>query len=132
MAATAKQWKMYQAVKASLEPDQQNVLSEIEFYMARTGPGVTLAEVEVFSDYVSDWRGRVYSPATNHRFLAELGRINIGATNEPTVQKLFDWVRLYRGLDGWRLTIRLSDYFSKVIGAYIRDEEGVNSDVGNT
>lgn len=123
MTATAKQWKRYQAVKASLEPDQQNVLSEIEFYMARTGPGATLAEVEVFSDYVSDWRGRHYSPATNHRFLAGLGKVNIGATNEPTVQKLFDWVRLRRGPDRWRLVIHLSDYFSEEIGAYIRDRK---------
>ena len=124
MAATAEQWKAYQTAKASLQQEQQNVLSEIEFYMARTGPGVTLAEVEVFSDYVSDWRGRDYSPATNHRFLAELGKVNIGRNDQSTVQSLFNGVRLFRGLDGWRLTIRLSDYFSEVIGAYIRDEKG--------
>jgi hypothetical protein len=123
MTATAKQWKRYQAVRASLEPDQQNVLSEIEFYMSHTEPGVTLAEVEVFSDYVSDWRGRHYSPATNHRFLAGLGKVNIGVDDQDTAHNLFDWVRLRRGPDGWRLKIRPSEYFSEVIGAYIRDKE---------
>lgn len=122
MTATAKQWKRYQAVRASLEPDQQNVLSEIEFHMAQPGPG-TLREIDVFSDYVSDWRGRHYSPATNHRFLAGLGKVNIGGNDQATVQNLFDWVRLRHGPDGWRLKIRLSDYFSEVIGAHIRDRK---------
>ena len=123
MTATAKAWNRYQVVKALLRQDQQNVLSEIEFYMAHTGPGVTLAEVDVSNDRVSDWRGRDYSPATNHRFLANLGKVNIGVDDQATVQSLFDEVRLYRGLDGWRLVIRLSDYFSEVIGTYIRDRK---------
>ncbi len=123
MTATVKEWNRYQVSKVFLEPDQQNVLSEIEFYMARTGPGVTLAEFEITNDLVNCWRGRDYSPATNHRFLANLGRANIGAPKGSTDQSLFSGVRLFRGLDGWRLKIRLSDYFSEVIGAYIRDRK---------
>ena len=120
--ATAKQWKRYQAVRASLEPDQQNVLSEIEFYMANTEPGVTL--VNVFNDRVDALRGRFHSPTANQLFLLELGIVDISAPNAIT-QTLFDGVRLYdkHGLYGF--TIRLSDYFSEVIGAYIRDKEGV-------
>lgn len=122
MTATAEQWKMYQAVKASLREDQQNVLSEIEFYMARTEPGVTLAEVVVFNDHVNDLRGGEYFPLENRRFLIELGNVDISALNWPTVQSLFDGVGLYHAHGGWRFAIRLSDYFSKVIGTYIRDE----------
>lgn len=119
MTATTKQWKAYQAAKASLRRDQQNVLSEIEWCVARTEPGVTLAELNIFSDYVSDLRGRDYSPATNYCFLAELGRVNIGGPKGSTVQNLFARVRLYPGRDGFRFAIRISDYFLKVIGAYI-------------
>ena len=123
MTATAKAWNRHQVVKALLRQDQQNVLSEIEQRMAHTGPGCTLAGVDVFNDHVNDWRGQYYSPVTNHRFLVELGRVNIGAPNWPTVQNLFGGVRLYRRRGVCRLEIRLSDYFSKVIGTYIRDEK---------
>ncbi len=123
MTATAKQWKMYQAVKASLEPDQQNVLSEIEGRAANTEPGVTLAEVVVFNDHVNDLRGGEYFPLENRRFLIELGNVDISALNWLTVQSLFDGVGLYHAHGGWRFAIRLSDYFSKVIGAYIRDRK---------
>lgn len=125
MTATAKQWKAYQTAKALLRQDQQNVLSEIEWYMAHGDPGATIAEFDIFSDHVSDWRGQDYSPAANHRFLAELGRVNIGAPDGLIAQNLFDRVRLYCGGHGvWRLAIRLSDYFSEVIGACLRDKKG--------
>ena len=120
MTATAKQWKRYQAVRASLEPDQQNVLSGIEEYAE---PGITLVEVDVFNDHVNAWRGGEYTPAENKRFLDDLGSVDIGDPNEPTVQSLFDGVRLYRRRDGRRLAIRLSDYYSEVIGAYISKKE---------
>lgn len=123
MATTAKQWKRYQAVRASLEPDQQNVLSEIEFYMSHTESGATLAEVVVFNDHVNDLRGGEYFPLENRRFLIELGNVDISALNWPTVQSLFDGVGLYHAHGGWRFAIRLSDYFSKVIGAHFRDEK---------
>ena len=120
MTATVKHWKMYQAVKASLRQEQQNVLSEIEWYMANTEPGVTL--VNVFTDRVNALRGRYHSPTANQLFLLELGIVDISAPNVIT-QTLLDGVRLYdkHGLYGF--TIRLSDYFSKVIGAYIRDRK---------
>ena len=123
MTATTKQWNMYQVTKALLEPEQQNVLKAIEGYMARTGPGVTLAEVDVFNDRVNDLRGGEYLPIENQIFLIELGIVDISAPNEPTVQRLFKGVRLYRVIDGWRLKISLSDYYSKVIGGYIRDKK---------
>lgn len=123
MTATVEQWKMYQAVKASLRQEQQNVLTAIEGYMANMGPGATLAAVDVFNDRVNDLRGGEYLPIENQVFLIELGIVDISAPNEPTVQRLFEEVRLYRGIDGWRLKIRLSDYFSKVIGEYIRDRK---------
>lgn len=123
MTATAEQWKMYQAVKASLDLEQQNVLTAIEGYMANMEPVVTLAEVDVFNDRVNDLRGGEYLPIENQIFLIELGIVDISAPNEPTVQRLFKGVRLYRVIDGWRLKISLSDYYSKVIGTYIRDEK---------
>lgn len=123
MTATAEQWEAYQTVKALLEPEQQNVLTAIEGYLARTGPGATITAVDVFNDRVNDWRGGEYLPIENQIFLIELGIIDISAPNEPTVQRLFEEVRLYREIDGWRLKIRLSDYYSKVIGEYIRDEK---------
>ena len=123
MAATAEQWEAYQTAKASLEQDQQNVLSEIEFYMANTEPGVTLAEVVVFNDHVNDLRGGEYFPLENRRFLIELGNVDISALNWLTVQSLFDGVGLYHAHGGWRFAIRLSDYFSEVIGTYIRDRK---------
>ena len=123
MAATAEQWEAYQTAKASLEQDQQNVLSEIEFYMANTEPGVTLAEVVVFNDHVNDLRGGEYFPLENRRFLIELGNVDISALNWLTVQSLFDGVGLYHAHGGWRFAIRLSDYFSEEIGAYIRDRK---------
>ena len=122
MTATAEQWKMYQAVKASLREDQQNVLSEIERRIAQAGPG-TLRGIDVFNDRVNDLRGGEYLPIENQIFLIELGIVDISAPNEPTVQRLFKGVRLYRVIDGWRLKISLSDYYSKVIGTYIRDEK---------
>ncbi|MDU5027070.1 MAG: hypothetical protein E6271_01310 [Negativicoccus succinicivorans] len=124
MAATAEQWEAYQAVKALLRRDQQNVLSEIEWYMANTEPGAMLAEVDVFNERVNALRGRYYSPVANHHFLLKLGIIDISAPKWSTVQGPFDGVRLYRGRYGWRLAIRISDYFLRVIGAYIRDEKG--------
>lgn len=123
MAATAERWKAYQKVKASLSQEQQNVLTAIEGYLARTGPGATITAVDVFNDRVNDWRGGEYLPIENQIFLIELGIVDISAPNEPTVQRLFEEVRLYREIDGWRLKIRLSDYYSKVIGEYIRDEK---------
>ncbi|MDU2418355.1 hypothetical protein [Negativicoccus succinicivorans] len=123
MTATAEQWKMYQAVKASLSQEQQNVLTAIEGYLARTGPGATITAVDVFNDRVNDLRGGEYLPIENQIFLIELGIVDISAPNEPTVQRLFKGVRLYRVIDGWRLKISLSDYYSKVIGTYIRDEK---------
>ena len=122
MTATAEQWKAYQAVKASLWQEQQNVLTVIEGYMANTESGATLAEVVVFNDHVNDLRGGEYFPLENRRFLIELGNVDISALNWPTVQSLFDGVGLYHAHGGWRFAIRLSDYFSKVIGTYIRDE----------
>lgn len=123
MTATAERWKAYQKVKASLSQEQQNVLTAIEGYLARTGPGATITAVDVFNDRVNDWRGGEYLPIENQIFLIELGIVDISAPNEPTVQRLFEEVRLYREIDGWRLKIRLSDYYSKVIGEYIRDEK---------
>lgn len=122
MAATAKQWEAYQAVKASLREDQQNVLSEIERRIAQAGPG-TLVEVDVSNDQVNDWRGRKYLSVENVRFLFEFGNVDIGGPNEPTGQKLFEMARTYYRHDRYRFVIRLSDYFSKVIGAYICDEK---------
>lgn len=122
MAVTAKQWNLYQAVKASLRQEQQNVLAEIEGRAANTEPGVTLAEVVVFNDHVNDLRGGEYFPLENRRFLIELGNVDISALNWPTVQSLFDGVGLYHAHGGWRFAIRLSDYFSKVIGTYIREK----------
>lgn len=123
MTATAKQWKRYQAVRASLEPDQQNVLSEIEWCMARTEPGVTLAELNVSNDRVNDWRGGEYLWVENLRFLIKLGNVDIGGPREPTVQTMFKLARIYSRRDRCRFVFRLSDYFSEVIGAYIRDRK---------
>ena len=122
MAGTAKEWNMYQVSKALLRQDQQNVLSEIERRIAQAGPG-TLVEVDVSNDQVNDWRGRKYLSVENVRFLFELGNVDIGGPNEPTGQKLFEMARTYYRHDRYRFVIRLSDYFSKVIGAYICDEK---------
>lgn len=123
MAATTEQWKAYQAVKALLWQEQQNVLTVIEWYMANAKPGATPAEVDIFNDRVNALRGRYYSPAANQFFLLELGIIDISAPNDFITQTLFDGVRLFdkHGLYGF--TIRLSDYFSEEIGAYIRDKK---------
>lgn len=123
MAATAKQWEAYQAVKALLWQGQQNVLTVIEEYMANAEPGATRAEVDVFNEQVNDLRGGEYTPIENQRFLLELGIIDISAPNDFLTQTLFDGVRLYRKHSLYGFTIRLSDYFSKVIGAYIRDRK---------
>lgn len=124
MTATAEQWKMYQTVKASLQPEQQNVLTAIEGYMERTEPDYSLGEVVVFNDHVNDLRGGEYFPLENRSFLIELGNVDISALNWPTVQSLFDGVSLYHAHGGWRFAIRLSEYFSEVIGDYIRDRKG--------
>ena len=126
MTATAEQWKMYQAVKASLQLEQQNVLSEIEWYMAHTEPGITLVEVDVFNDHVNDWRGGEYSPAENKRFLNELAEVNfydLYDADKFTIQKPFNSVKFSRARGAKRFSIKISDYFSKVIGAYIRDKK---------
>ena len=123
--ATAEQWKAYQTTKASLERDQQNVLAEIEGYMASAEPGVTIAEVDVSNDHVNDWRGGGYLAVENGRFLIQLGEVDIGGPNEPTVQTMFNMARVYHRHDRVRFVIRLSDYFSEVIGAYIRDKKEV-------
>ena len=122
MTATAEQWKMYQAVKASLREDQQNVLSEIERRIAQAGPG-TLVGIDVSNDHVNDWRGGGYLAVENGRFLIQLGEVDIGGPNEPTVQTMFNMARVYHRRDRVRFVIRLSDYFSEVIGAYIRDRK---------
>lgn len=121
MTATAEQWKAYQTAKASLERDQQNILSEIEGYMANAEPGATL--VNVFNDRVNALRGRYYSPTANQLFLLELGIVDISAPNDFITQTLFDGVRLYGKHGFYGFTIRLSDYFSEEIGAYIRDRK---------
>ncbi|WP_459541023.1 hypothetical protein [Negativicoccus succinicivorans] len=112
MMATVKEWNRYQAVKASLSQEQQNVLSKIEGYAE---PGVALAEVDISNDQVNDCRRGKYLSVENVRFLFELGNVDIGGPNEPTVQKLFKMARAYYRRDRYRFVIRLSDYFSKVI-----------------
>lgn len=112
MMATVKEWNRYQAAKASLEPDQQKVLSKIEGYAE---PGVALTEVDISNDRLNDWRGGKYLSVENVRFLFELGNVDIGGPNEPTVQKLFEIERTYYRRDRYRFVIRLSDYFSKVV-----------------
>lgn len=123
MTATAEQWKMYQAVKALLSQEQQNVLSDIEFHMAHMEPGGTPAELEINNDFVNCWRGGKYLEVENVRFLIQLGDVDIGGPNEPTVQTMFKMARVYRRRDRLRFVIRLSDYFSEVIGGYIRDRK---------
>lgn len=123
MTATAKQWKRYQAVRASLEPDQQNVLSDIEFHMAHMELGGTPAELEINNDFVNCWRGGKYLEVENARFLIQLGEVDIGGPNEPTARTMFKMTRVYRRRDRLRFVIRLSDYFSEEIGAYIRDRK---------
>lgn len=123
MAATVEQWKMYQAVKASLRQEQQNVLTAIEGYMERTEPNYSLGGIEVFNDRVNDWRGGEYSPAENKRFLNELAEVNLYDTDKFTIQKPFDSVKLSGGRGTKKFSIKISDYYSKVIGAYICDEK---------
>ncbi|MDU3323918.1 MAG: hypothetical protein E7E70_24890 [Escherichia coli] len=123
MAATAKQWEAYQAVKASLSQEQQKVLSDIEGHMAHMEPGGTPAELEINNDFVNLWRGGKYLQVENLRFLIQLGNVDIGGPNEPTVQIMFKMARIYRRRDRVRFVIRLSNYFSKVIGGYIRDRK---------
>ena len=120
MTATAEQWKMYQAVKASLREDQQNVLTAIEGYME---PNYSLGGIEVFNDRVNDWRGGEYSPAENKRFLNELAGVSLYDTDKFTIQKPFDSVKLSGGRGTKKFSIKISDYYSKVIGAYIRDRK---------
>lgn len=124
MTATAGQWKMYQAVKASLRQEQQNVLTVIEGYLKSTEPDYSLGGIEVFNDRVNDWRGGEYSPAENKRFLNELAEVNFYDTDKFTIQKPFDSVKLSGGRRAEKFSIKISDYYSKVIGEYIRDERG--------
>ena len=42
MTATVKEWNRYQATKALLRQEQQNMLTVIEGYMKREEPGCTL------------------------------------------------------------------------------------------
>lgn len=123
MAPTAERWKAYQKVKASLSQEQQNVLSNIEGHMARMKLWSTLSEVDVSNDRVNDWRGGKYLWVENLRFLVQLGNVDIGGPNEPTVQTMFKLARIYSRRDRCRFVFRLSDYFSEVIGGCIRDEK---------
>ena len=128
MAGTAKEWNMYQVSKALLRREQQNVLSEIEWHMARSGPGLTLGGIDVFNDDVNTWRGGEYTPAENKRFLNELAEVSLCCNDRSTFQKPFDSVKFYRTHGEKRFSIVLSDYFSKVIGTYIRDNWGEQYD----
>lgn len=123
MAATAEQWKMYQAVKASLLEDQQNVLTEIERRIAQAGPG-TLVGIDVFNEEVNAWRGGEYTRAENRRFLKELAEVNICAKDKLTIRKPFNSVKSHHRRGDNTFSIWFSNYFSKVIGAYIRDRKG--------
>lgn len=125
MTATTEQWKAYQAVKASLREDQQNVLSEIERHIAQTGPG-TLRGIDVFNEEVNAWRGGEYTRAENRRFLKELAEVNICAKDKLTIRKPFNSVKSHhRRGDNNTFSIWFSNYFSKVIGAFIRDKKEV-------
>ena len=123
MTATAEQWKMYQAVKASLLEDQQNVLTEIERRIAQAGPG-TLRGIDVFNEDVNAWRGGEYTRAENRRFLKELAEVNICAKDKLTIRKPFTSVKSHHRRGDNTFSIWFSNYFSKVIGAYIRDRKG--------
>lgn len=123
MTATAEQWKMYQAVKASLLEDQQNVLTEIERRIAQAGPG-TLRGIDVFNEDVNAWRGGEYTRAENRRFLKELAEVNICAKDKFTIRKPFNSVKSHHRRGDNTFSIWFSNYFSKVIGAYIRDRKG--------
>lgn len=125
MTVTIKQWNTYQKAKASLSQEQQNVLSNIEWYMARMGPGVTLTELEIFNDLVTCWRGRNYSSIENHRFLLDLAKVNLCAPDreEFFVRYPFDSVEFQHRNGKNMFLIRPSEYFSEVIGAYIRDRK---------
>lgn len=123
MVTTSERWKAYQKVKASLSQEQQNVLSNIEGYMVRMKLWSTLSEVDISNDRVNDWRGGEYLEVENVRFLIQLGDIDIGGPNESTARTMFKMTRTYRRRDRLRFVIRLSDYFSKVLGEYIRDEK---------
>lgn len=123
MTATAEQWKMYQAVKASLLEDQQNVLTEIERRIAQAGPG-TLVGIDVFNEEVNAWRGGEYTRAENRRFLKELAEVNICAKDKLTIRKPFNSVKSHHRRGDNTFSIWFSNYFSKVIGAYIRDRKG--------
>lgn len=128
MAGTAAQWNMYQVSKALLRREQQNVLSEIEWHMARSEPGVTLGGIDVFNDTVNTWRGREYTPAENKRFLNELAEVSLYCNDRSTFQKPFDSVKYSRARGEKRFSINLSDYYSKVIGTYISDNRGEQDD----
>lgn len=123
MTATAEQWKMYQAVKASLQQEQQNALTAIEGHMKRVTRGRRLTELEISNEYVNEWRDGEYTPAENELFLNELAKVNLYAKDKCTVQNPFDSVKFSLVRGEKRFSIRLSDYFSKVIGAYIRDRK---------
>lgn len=124
MTATVKEWNRYQVTKALLRQEQQNVLTVIEGYMKREEPGCTLGGIEFFNREINYLRGSEYSPAENHRFLLELGKVDIGANDRVAVPGPFNGVRLYHRRDGRNIfSINFSYYFSEEIGAYIRDEK---------
>lgn len=123
MTATVKEWNRYQVTKALLRQEQQNVLTVIEGYMKREEPGFILGGIEFFNREINYLRGSEYSPAENHRFLLELGKVDIGANDRVAVPGPFDSVKLSGGRGAEKFSIKISDYFSKVIGEYIRDEK---------
>lgn len=128
MAGTAKEWNMYQVSKALLRRDQQNVLTFVEGYMDLTEPDYPLGGIEVFNERVNDLRDGEYTPAENELFLNELAKVNLYAKDKCTVQNPFDSVKLSLVRGEKRFSIRFSDYFSKVIGRYIRDNRGEQDD----
>lgn len=115
MAGTAKEWNMYQVSKALLRRDQQKILSLCEWSMG---------SVDVWNEGVNAWRGGEYTPAENERFLNELAEVNIYTKDKFTIQKPFDSVKSHHSGGDTSFSIRVSDYFSKVICAYIRDNWG--------
>ena len=128
MAGIAKEWNMYQVSKALLRRDQQNALTAIEGHMKRVPRWSRLAELEISNEYVNEWRDGEYTPAENELFLNELAKVNLYAKDKCTVQNPFDSVKLALVRGEKRFSIRFSDYFSKVIGRYIRDNQGEQDD----
>ena len=120
--ATAKEWNMYQVSKALLRREQQNVLTLCERYMYLTDPDYPLAGFDVSNDKVNDLRGGEYTLAENELFLNELAKVNLYTKDKLTVQNPFDIVELHDRYSKNIFSIRLSEYYSKVIGEYIYDK----------